>query len=154
MGSKPVCARTPGGRLATAVWRETQVGINLLEVDIMRKLHWQDIVSVWLGVWLVFSPFVLDFSGPAGVFSVGLGVAIILIGVEALFIPSYLEEWCEIVMALGLFLAPVATGYHGTLAAANGYVVGALVIVFAVWEMATDREFLVWWQEHVQHPTQ
>lgn len=120
----------------------------------MRKIHWQDFVSAWLGVWLVFSPFVLNFvAGPSAVLTVGLGVAIILISLEALFVPSYLEEWLEIAMACFLIAAPVFLGYMGTAAAANSFIVGALVIVLAVWEMMTDREFISWWHEHAHLPS-
>ena len=62
----------------------------------MRIRHWQDVASLLLGVWLVLSPFALGFSGAAVWITVVLGLSVILLAVEGFFIPSYLEEWGEI----------------------------------------------------------
>jgi hypothetical protein len=115
----------------------------------MRKMHWQDFGSVVLGMWLVVSPFMFGFSGAAHILTVTLGIAAMLIAVEALYLPSYLEEWCEIAIALALLIMPLAGDYLGTVAAYNSYIVAGLLIVLAVWEMLSDREFITWWNAHV-----
>jgi len=34
------------------------------------------------------------------------------------------------------------------LATVNSVVSGLVVILFAVWELATDRDFTTWWHDH------
>jgi uncharacterized membrane protein YqgA involved in biofilm formation len=115
----------------------------------MRKMHWQDFGSVVLGMWLVVSPFVFGFGGAAHILTVTLGIAVMLIAVEALYLPSYLEELCEIIIALALLIMPLAGGYLGTTAAYNSYIVAGLLILLAAWEMFADQEFMNWWHAHV-----
>ena len=68
----------------------------------MRIQHWQDVASLLVGVWLVVSPFVLGFAGAAVWLTIALGLGVILFAVEAFVIPSYLEEWGEMLLGLAL----------------------------------------------------
>jgi hypothetical protein len=117
----------------------------------MRVQHWQDVVSLLLGVWLAVSPFALGFDGAAAWITVVLGLCVMLFAVEGFVIPSYLEEWGEILLGLALLAAPWAIGYEQSMATTNSVVAGLLVILFAAWELATDREFATWWHDHWHH---
>lgn len=117
----------------------------------MRTEHWQDIVSLFLGVWLVLSPLALHVEGAAAWFTVALGLSVMLFAIEGLVIPSYLEEIAEICVGLALIIVPWTMGFESPAATLNSAVVGALVIIFAAWEMMTDREVITWWQAHRQH---
>ena len=64
----------------------------------MRIQHWQDVASLLVGLWLVASPFALGFAGAAVWITIALGLAVILFAVEAFIIPSYLEEWGEMIL--------------------------------------------------------
>jgi hypothetical protein len=115
----------------------------------MRIRHWQDAASLLLGVWLVLSPFALGFAGTAATWmTIVLGLCVILFALEGFVIPSYLEEWGEILLGLALLVAPWAVSYEPGLATANSVVSGLLVILFAAWELATDRDFITWWHDH------
>ncbi len=70
----------------------------------MRIQHWQDVASLVLGVWLVLSPFALGFAGAAVWITIVLGLCVILFAVEGFVIPSYLEEWGEILLGLALLV--------------------------------------------------
>ena len=117
----------------------------------MRTEHWQDVASLFLGAWLVLSPLVLHVEGAAAWFTVALGLSVMLFAIEGLVIPSYLEELAEIGVGLALIIVPWTMGFESPAATLNSAVVGTLVIVFAVWEMMTDREVITWWQGHQQH---
>lgn len=117
----------------------------------MRVQHWQDVVSLLLGVWLAVSPFALGFEGAAAWITVTLGLCIMLFAVEGFVVPSYLEEWGEILLGLALLAAPWAIGYEQTMATTISIVSGLLVILFAAWELATDREFATWWHDRWHH---
>ena len=118
----------------------------------MRIQHWQDIASLLLGVWLVLSPFAFGFSGVDLWMTIALGLGVILFAVEGFVIPSYLEEWGEIFLGLALIAAPWTVGYASGWATVSSVVSGLLVILFAVWELMTDRDFTAWWQDRWHHP--
>ena len=117
----------------------------------MRTQHWQDVVSLFLGVWLVLSPLALSIEGAAAWFTVTLGLSVMLFAIEGLVIPSYFEELAEISVGLALIIVPWTLGFESPAATLNSAIVGALVVVFAVWEMMTDRECITWWQNHRHH---
>ena len=118
----------------------------------MRIQHWQDVASLVLGVWLVLSPFALGFSGAAVWMTIVLGLFVVLFAVEGFVIPSYLEEWGEILMGLALVVAPWTVGYESVPATVSSMVSGILVILFAAWELMTDRDFNTWWHDRWHHP--
>ena len=118
----------------------------------MRTQHWQDIASLLLGAWLVLSPLALGLVGAAAWITVALGIAVILLAVEGLIFPSYLEEWGEIGLGLALLVASWTISYESAIATSSSMVTGILVMFFAVWEMMTDREFITWWHDHWHHP--
>jgi SPW repeat len=117
----------------------------------MRIQHWQDAASLLVGVWLVLSPFALGFAGAALWVTIILGLFVILAGVEGLVLPSYLEEWVEILLGVALVAAPWSIGYEQVSAAANGVLSGILVILLAGSELWTDREFTTWWHNRWHH---
>jgi hypothetical protein len=118
----------------------------------MRIRHWQEIASLLLGVWLVLSPFALGFAGAAAWMTVVLGLCVILFAVEGFVIPSYLEEWGEVLLGLALVVAPWTVGYESASATVSSVVSGILVILFATWELMTDRDFITWWHDRWHHP--
>jgi hypothetical protein len=117
----------------------------------MRIQHWQDIASLLLGVWLVLSPLALGFAGVAVWITIVLGLSVVLLAVEGLVIPSYLEEWGEILFGLALLAVPWTVGYESVSATVSSMVAGILVILLAVWELMTDSDFIAWWHDRWHH---
>lgn len=117
----------------------------------MRIRHWQDYASASLGFWMILSPLVLGFSGAAAGFSIALGIAIMAFAIEGLLLPSYLEEVGEFGLGLVTVFTPWLIGFASSAASYYYVATGVLVMVFAAWEMMTDREFMTWWQHHTHH---
>jgi hypothetical protein len=97
------------------------------------------------------SPFALGFAGAAIWITIVLGLFVVLAGVEGLVLPSYLEEWVEILLGLALAAVPWTIGYESGQATVNSVLSGILVILLAVSELWTDREFITWWHDRWHH---
>ncbi|MBP0113738.1 MULTISPECIES: SPW repeat protein [Bradyrhizobium] len=118
----------------------------------MRIQHWQDAASLLVGVWLVLSSPILGLSGAAVWITIALGLGVMLFAVEAFVIPSYLEEWGEMLLGLALVLVPWTIGYDQVAATASSVLSGLLVILLSGWELMTDRDFSAWWHDRWHHP--
>ena len=118
----------------------------------MRIQHWQDVVSLLLGVWLVLSPFALGFAGAEVWITFVLGLCVILFAVEGFVIPSYLEEWGELLIGVALVVVTWTTWFESGSARTNRIRSGILVILLGAWELMTDRDFMTWWHDRWHHP--
>ena len=107
--------------------------------------HWEDWVGGALGVWLLVSPWVLDY-GEMAVTQSAVVVGFLLIAVEFVELSAFRvwEEWVNVVLGAWLI---VSTWFLGAAAlpAANLVIVGLLVVALALYEI---------WDEHrhLPHP--
>jgi beta-xylosidase len=56
-------------------------------------------------------------------------------------------------LGLALLVVPWTISYEPELATVSSMVSGTLVILFAIWELMTDRDFITWWHDRRHHPT-
>lgn len=104
--------------------------------------QWRDGISVLLGLWLLFSPWILQFTGtpPAMWNSVILGVIIAVASGAALFQFHEWEEWIDTVMGVWLVVSPWLLGYSTMTAAAwNHVAVGLITVILSVWSIRHFR---------------
>jgi len=109
-----------------------------------RIQHWQDIVSVVVGLWLIASPWTLGIHGPLaaqGNFVV-LGAVLIGFVVTEFFIQESWEEWSELVIGLWLVGSPWVLEFtDNRVAMQNAIGCGLLLSVLALWVLFTDSSF-------------
>jgi len=113
--------------------------------------HWQDWVTLVLAVFLFLSPWLFAFAMPAGAGGARaasdaswdswiLGVVIFLVAASAVFWPQPWEELVNALLGLWLFVAPFVLGFVGVPAGAwTHWIVGALVVILAVWDLQSIR---------------
>jgi len=115
----------------------------------MKQLkHWQDPVNALLGAWLVLSPWVQGFADQrvAMVNFVAVGVLLVAAAIGAILVPKAWEEWIEVVLGTWLVASPWILGFAPTLLALQtAAFIGVLVVVMALWVLATDRDYAGWW---------
>jgi len=100
--------------------------------------RWQDWVNLVLGVWVVISPWALQFAttGHAwNAYVVGAGIAILAAAALIAFQPW--EEWVNLALGAGLLASPWLLGFSTAIIAMwNAVIIGALVVGFAGWSLA------------------
>ena len=104
------------------------------------KKHWQDWIILIVAVWLLCSPWWLEyFTGrpytdqtAASWNSVFLGLAVAIFAIWALNQPHKWEEWTNLVLGLWVVVSPWALGFHAyTIATVNMVTVGGVIMLFA-----------------------
>ena len=106
--------------------------------SVLMKEHWQDGVSVLVGVWLLISPWVLGYYGIAAAMwnSVVLGVIFAVAAGAAVLKFHEWEEWVNVVLGAWLIVSPWLLNYAVMGAAAwNHVIVGLLVLVLSSWSI-------------------
>jgi len=112
-----------------------------------RITHWQDYVSVLVGIWLMVSPWVLGIQGNLAAIGncVVIGGVMVAFAVVEMFIHESWEEWSEIVLGAWLIGSPWILEFTGIpVAMQNALICGGIVTVLALWVLATDRDFGGW----------
>ena len=106
--------------------------------------HWQDPVNAVLGVALVVSPWVLDYSSETFAMSnaVVIGLALVAAALGAMLAPKAWEEWTEAVLGLWMVISPWMLAFsHVQVAMYVAVAVGLIVVLLALWTLATDKDF-------------
>lgn len=114
--------------------------------------HWQDPVNALLGAWLVASPWVLGYQSMlvAAAVTTASGALLIASSVEAMQVPQAWEEWLDVMLGIGLMLAPLLFGFDGVAPALqNALLTGGVVTVLAISVLVTDDEFATSWDKTV-----
>ena len=114
----------------------------------LSSRRWQDQVIMLLGVWLIFSPFVMDYPSDS-LQAINAYVAGAVIALLALFDLYRTRMWAVVVnMLLGLWVAispwVAVIADRGSLMI-NNVIVGLAVLVLALWELRTDPELHRQW---------
>ena len=104
------------------------------------KTRWQDWLNLVFGLWLFFSPWLLQYFTARPYTdqtyalwnSVVFGAAVFVFAAWALFAPRKWEEWTNLILGLWLIASPWVLGFHTyTVAAANMVIVGVVIAVFS-----------------------
>jgi SPW repeat len=120
----------------------------------MSELRWRDLLNAVIGLWLVQSPLVLDFTkeGYALATAVAIGVALVLLATTTTALPGDWHELSIVVLGFCLVASPIGFDYSThTAASANAVFAGAAMIGLAVWALLTDS---VDSNHHQGHPPQ
>lgn len=103
----------------------------------MREKRWQDWVMLVLGVWLLFSPFILGYAGAQAAWTAYVvGIGLIAFSLVAILRPALWGEWINLVLGVWLILAPFLMLHPSGAARWNHLIVGILVVadaLLAVW---------------------
>jgi SPW repeat len=122
-----------------------------MEVSVMSNFsdklseQWQDGANLVLGLWLLVSPWLFGYAAAPTVAwnAYVVGVIIAVAAAAALIAFQKWEEWLNAVLGAWLIVSPWVLGYTATTAAMwNHIVVGALVLILAIWSATTEHRMV------------
>jgi SPW repeat len=129
-----------------AFWNRMPVqGGNMAKIAFSPPKQWEDMVGAALGLWLLASPYVLDYGGMAAAQN-AVVVGFLLIAAEFVILSFFRvwEEWINVVLGAWLVVSPWVLG-TALVATVNFLIVGVLVLALALYEIWDER-----W--HTAHP--
>jgi len=85
---------------------------------------------------------------------VAVGVLLVAASIGAILVPKAWEEWIEVALGTWLVASPWILGFAASaLAMQSAVFTGVLVVVMALWVLATDSEYAGWWSSVTnRHP--
>lgn len=119
--------------------------IALAKIAFSPPKHWEDMVGAVLGLWLLASPWVLDYSEmTATQNAVVVGFLLIVTEFVTLSIFRVWEEWINVILGAWLVVSPWVLG-AALVPTVNFVIVGLLVLALALYEIWDERR-------HSAHP--
>lgn len=111
----------------------------------MEQRHWQDWLSLFIGFWLVASPFVFPVEAPGAALGGAdwnfylTGFAAIVFAAAALAYYEVWEDWANVVIGLWLIGSPWVLGFAGSSAATwSAILAGVALVGVASWSLSTE----------------
>lgn len=112
--------------------------------------RWQDFATLLLGLWLIASPRLMGTAWTGGFdlahagSDLWSGIIVFVISLVLLSFPRFIAaEVINMIVGLWVFLSPWLLGFtERSRAAWNAWVVGALVVLLALWAFQTMRRRL------------
>lgn len=115
---------------------------------IMKKPHWQDWGTYFLGLWVFGSPWFLEHSMLTEIPGGGVramwnlwfvGLAVVVFAIVAVETFRVWEEWANLTLGTWLLVSPWVLGFSTSAALMwNAVIFGALIIGFAGWALITE----------------
>jgi SPW repeat len=100
-----------------------------------------DVVNLFLGMVLFFSPWAFDFSAGAQWQTASvIGIVIAVLSIAALAACAVWEEWLKLAAGLALIVSPWLLGFQNSDAMTIDVVIGCLVALFAAFEVWALQE--------------
>jgi hypothetical protein len=99
---------------------------------------WEDWTNLVLGLWLIASPWALQFTGdPATAWNAWISGGIIaIIAAAALYQVQKWEEWSNVIVGIWVASSPWVLGFsNNPVTTWNAVIVGLLVLCVAGWEL-------------------
>jgi len=110
----------------------------------MKTERWQDWLNLLLGAWLAASPWALGYADEHRhmAWSAWLaGGAVIVLAGTAVTMPKAWEEAVNFLLGAWVMASPwVLDAASNRTVTGNALIVGALVMLFAIWAMARDPD--------------
>ena len=109
-----------------------------------RLKHWQDVVNMVIGVWLVVSAWALGLEADRVMTAnfVIVGLALVALTLGAIFVPKAWEEWSEFALGIWLIMSPWVLSFNIHLdATRNAVACGAAVALLSIWSLLTYEDF-------------
>ncbi len=108
-----------------------------------RPRHWEDVVILQLGIWLLISPALMDYGALPNAIATAITCGVVLTA-AALAAAIRFRHWIEMVTAtaaLWLIMAPWLMDFRDErLAAFNCLATGSVALLMAVWTMLSSDE--------------
>jgi hypothetical protein len=109
----------------------------------MSRMHWQDWVSLLLGLWLVVAPWILGFSGNEAATWNGalVGAAVMVLTLADVFRSDPWPERTGLIIGLWAAISPMVLGFAGDVAAATSTAAtGVLITLLEAWSAWMERK--------------
>lgn len=106
------------------------------------NMYKQDGINVLMGIWLIFSPWVLQYTDMVAETwnSYLVGVAVLVVATWALLKPAAWKELINLILGLWLISSPwLLQTHHHAAATKNIFIVGVVVIIVAAVSIARPR---------------
>lgn len=104
------------------------------------SMKWQDWVTLVVGIWLFFSPWLLGFHAamPAASWNFFVvGIAFVIFAAFGLNLRTAWEEWVNLALGIWMVVSPWVLAFHATVDARDdAVIVGLIVVVMAIWTLA------------------
>jgi hypothetical protein len=116
--------------------------------------RWQDRLEIAAGLWLCISPWALGLPPAAAWCAVVVGIGIILLASEDLFLTTQIDDWGNALLGIGLMISPWVWGYaNHQNAMINALAIGLLVTAMSLWalERVVYTKFKAWKEHHPAH---
>ena len=108
-------------------------------MEIQEAWNWQDWLDMVLGLWLVVSPWILDFADddPAATRNaVIVGIAIAVLSALTFLAYHVIEEWIDVILGFWLIVSPWLLSSAGdAIVVADFVIVGAIVLALSSYEI-------------------
>jgi hypothetical protein len=107
----------------------------------LKVKHWQDPVTLVLGLWMLVSPWILRYEAEKSLMWSGvvLGTLITLTALVGLFKAAESAEWTNAVLGLCGVVSPWIPAVSSMVATANAVIVGISVGGLALWALSSEE---------------